>query len=69
MDSDKAKEIADALAGLRACKVSNIAPIYKLFMARVFGRRIEGRDGDTVAVCYHWKGNLYFSEMLQGPPK
>lgn len=33
---------------------------WTLWMARLFGRRFTGEDGDNVVIGYEWRGKLYF---------
>ena len=32
----------------------------KFLMARLFGRRLDGRDGDHYVTLYHWRGVSYW---------
>lgn len=34
-------------------------PWWKFWLARMFGRRIEGRSGDHVCIAYQWRGGVY----------
>ncbi len=41
-----------------------VAPRWKLWAARLFGRRVEGRDGDHVCIAYQWRGKVYIVKAL-----
>lgn len=38
------------------------APQWKLWLARLFGKRVVGMDGKDTVICYHWRGRVYLSD-------
>lgn len=44
-----------------------VASRWTIFLARLFGRRIEERDGDAWVIMAEWKGRLYLIEVVVDP--
>lgn len=42
------------------------APRWRIWMARLFGRRFTGEDMGHTLVGYEWRGKLYFTDYI--PP-
>lgn len=45
-------------AALRTSKASR----WRVWIARLFGTRVESRDGTSLIVGYQWRGRLYLTD-------
>lgn len=46
-------------------------PRWKVWLARIFGEKRVGRDGDTTVTGFLWRGALYivdYRHEMKGPP-
>lgn len=41
------------------------APKWRFWMAKMFGKRIEGRDEACVCVAYEWRGCVYVVDVKE----
>lgn len=46
----------DALRALYPSRV-------EMWCAKIFGRKVEGRDGGAVVTTYHWRGRIYVTDF------
>lgn len=46
----------------RAAWDTIFAPWWKLWLARIFGKRFEGRDSVCVVIGYEYKGHFYITD-------
>jgi hypothetical protein len=46
------------LAALNSLQASR----WTIFMAKLFGEKVVGADGDYQVVAYKWRGKLYFTD-------
>lgn len=36
---------------------------WTILAARIFGKKVTGRDGDCTCTAYKWRGKLYFTNF------
>lgn len=42
-----------------------VASRWTIWLAKIFGKRIEGQDGRHKAIMYQWRGKTYLTDFIE----